>query len=49
MFGLANRDLPTALLPLPILDEMLVDSEAIVQLRIQMYSSWGVNGVPVCM
>ena len=41
MFGLANRDLPTALLPLPILDEMLVGSEAIVQPRIQMYSSWG--------
>ena len=41
MFGLANKDLPTALLPLPILDEMLVDSEAIVQPIIQMYSSWG--------
>ena len=41
MFGLANRDLPTALLPLPILDVMLVGSEPIVQPRVQMYSSWG--------
>ena len=41
MFGLANRDLPTTLLPLPILDVMLVGSEPIVQPRVQMYSSWG--------
>ena len=41
MFGLANRDLPTALLPLPILNVILVGSEPIVQPRVQMYSSWG--------
>ena len=41
MFGLANRDLPTTLLPLPILDVMLVGSEPTVQPRVQMYSSWG--------
>ena len=41
MFGLANRDLPTALLPLPILHVMLVGSEPVVQPRVQMYSSWG--------
>ena len=41
MFGLANRDLPTALLPPPILDVMLVGSESIVQPGVlQMYSSW---------
>ena len=40
MFGLANRDLPTALLPLPILDELLVCSGPIVQPGVQMYSSW---------
>ena len=41
MFGLANRDLPTALLPLRILDVILVGSEPIVQPRVQMFSSWG--------
>ena len=40
MLGHANRDLPTALLPLPILDVMLVGSEPIVYPRVQMYSSW---------
>ena len=40
MFGLANRNLPTALLPLPILNVILVGSEPIVQPRVQMYSSW---------
>ncbi len=38
MFGLANRDPPTALLPLSILYVMLVGSEPIVQPRVQMYS-----------
>ena len=41
MFGLANRDLPTTLLPLSILNMMLVGSEPIVQPWVQMYSSWG--------
>jgi hypothetical protein len=41
MFGLTNRDLPTALLPLWILDVTLIGSEPIVQPRVQMYSSWG--------
>ena len=41
MFGLANRDLPTTLLPLLILDVMLVGSEPTVQPRVQMYSSLG--------
>ena len=40
MFGLANRDLPTALLPLRIQDELLVGSGSIVQPGVQMYSSW---------
>ena len=43
MFGLANRNLPTALVPLPILDVMLVGSEPTVQSRVQMYSNWGDN------
>ena len=40
MFGLANRALPTALLPLPILDELLVGSGPTIQPGAQMYSSW---------
>ena len=45
MFGLANRDLPTTLLPLSIPDVMLVGSEPIVQPRVQMYIAVGVTNV----